>query len=149
MNIDKRIAHFFEQVNFGERYVEICEKHSDTDKSLDTYELEVIKRFYEKKGLKIKFHKRERFFKNISNIGEFKVQLNINPYKGCIQFVFDFMLGDEDLDLGLGMWESITEELLNRRYTRKPNFCSVSELEEILEETFKLYENLREAILKN
>lgn len=71
------------------------------------------------------------------------------PRRGYIQFVFHLKSGVKKFRLGWGMWESITEELLNEEYARKPTFCSVDELKTVLQEAFSIYDDFKNVLLRS
>ena len=73
------------------------------------------------------------------------VQFNIIPKRGFVQFVLDVKQGNERLNLGFGMWESIARELDNIE-AKKPLFGSVEELQEILDEAFSIYEDFKKEL---
>ncbi|AYB29172.1 hypothetical protein [Chryseolinea soli] len=111
------------------------------------YDRDRIQAFYDGKGLKVSFVEGERFFKVLDTVGKFKIQFNTIPENGFLQFVLDVKNGKERYNLGWGMWESITRELLNIE-SRKPKFGSYEELNEILKEAFSIYEDFKHGLLK-
>ncbi len=142
MDIDQRLIPALQKVQFASRYFKLCKRYSDFDNSLDDYDKSIIKAFFEKKGIKVSFVRSERFYKIIDKVNNLSVQLNIVPKRGFLQFVLDIKKGKERLNLGCGMWESITRELENIK-SKKPLFGSNEELKDILEEMFSIYSDFK------
>jgi len=147
MDIHSSLVPILQQINFASRYKSLCERYSDFNGRLKEYDRDKIQDFYEGKGLKVSFVKGERFFKVLETVGEFKVQFNTIPENGFLQFVLDVKKGNERYNLGWGMWESITRELLNTE-SGKPKFINYEELNEILKEAFSIYEDFKRELLK-
>lgn len=146
MNIHESLVPILQGINFANRYKVICEKHSDFDNSMSDYDREFIRDYVLSKGIKVTYVKSESFFKIIEKIGAVKVQFNIIPKRGFLQFIWDVTKGGERLNLGWGMWESITRELENIE-VKKPLFTSIEELEEILSEAFLIYDDFKKGLL--
>ncbi|APU11804.1 hypothetical protein A5M85_16405 [Cellulophaga lytica] len=142
MNINIKLVPILQKIQFASRYFELCRKHSDFEGAIDDYDKTVIKRTLENKGLKISYVKSEKFYKSIEKIGDLSIQFNIIPKRGFVQFVLDVKQGNERLNLGFGMWESITREL-DSIEVKKPLFGSIEELQEILDEAFNIYEDFK------
>lgn len=141
MEIHESLMPILTRINFAHRYSEMCKKHSDFENSLNEYDNEIIKDFLQSKGMKVAFAKRENFYKIKESIGTLSVQFNIIPKRGFLQFVWDVKRGNERLDLGWGMWESIARELSTE--AKKPLFVSIEELKEILSEALSIYEDFK------
>lgn len=148
MDIHESLVPILQEINFASRYKEICEKHSDFDNSMNDHNRYFIKDYLESKKIKVAYVKSESFFKIVENIGGLEVQFNIIPKRGFLQFVWDVKKGGERLNLGWGMWESITRELENIE-VKKPLFTSIEELEEILSEAFSIYDDFKKSLLEN
>jgi hypothetical protein len=148
MNIDKQLKSKLEKVDFVIRYMNICNKYSNYDKSMDSVNIEEVKEIFESLLLPFKFYKSERFFKLNEKVDSYYLQFNIVVKSGYVQFIWHIKQNEEPLKLGWGMWESIIEEMTSLEYTRKPLFCSYLDLEAILKEVFSIYEDFKEELLK-
>ncbi len=146
MDIHESLVPILQEINFANRYKAICEKHSDFENSMNDYNRDFIKDYVTSKGIKVAYIKSESFFKVIENVGGLKVQFNIIPKRGFLQFVWDVTKGGDRLNLGWGMWESITREL-ERIEVKKPLFTSIEELEEILQEALSIYDDFKKGLL--
>jgi len=148
MDIHPDILPVLQQINFASRYKSLCDRYSNFNGRLKQYDRDLIQEFYNKKGLKASFNKKERFFKVIEPIGDYKVQFNTIPENGFLQFVWDIKKGSERYNLAWGVWESITKELLNLE-SGKPMFTSIEELEVILSEAFLIYDDFKKGLLES
>lgn len=142
MNIDARLVPVLNQINFGQRYKEICQSFSDFDNRLIQGYNQNLEEYFEEKRIKAAFVKSEKFYKIVDKANHYKTQLNIIPHCGFIQFVLDVKRGNERFKLGFGVWESITRELCGVE-AKKPIFSSIKELKEILEEVFGIYQDFK------
>lgn len=145
MNLNNKLIPILEKINFGCRYKELCDEYCDFKNRLSKYDLDIIENFYKENELNVKFNKSERFFKAISIKNEIKIQFNIIPKRGFIQFVLYVEQKGETLSLAYGMWEAITRELISEEST-KPIFTSEKDLLEILKISFDLYKEFEEEV---
>jgi len=143
MDVHPILVPVLKDIHFSSRYISLCEEYSDFKERLKDYDRNQIRVFYEQKGLKVSFVKRERFFKIVETVGDYKVQFNIIPENGFLQFVLDVLKGKERYNLGWGMWESITKELTGSDVAKKPIFRNEKELTQILDEAFSIYEDFK------
>lgn len=148
MNIDKLLKGKLEKIYFVNRYMNMCDLYSNYDKSMNSVDVEKVKKIFEKLLLPFKFNKGERFFKLNEKLDRYNLQFNILVKSGYVQFVWHVKENEESLVLGWGMWESIIEEINYLEYTRKPLFCTYEDLEAILKEAFSIYEDFKAELLK-
>lgn len=142
MNIDKKLIPVLHEVNFANRYKLMCDKHSNFDNRLISYDKSIIKDVFENKGIKTDYIKSENFFKIVEDVGNYKIHFHIIPHSGFIQFLFSLRYEEEKISFSLGVWESITRELLGIK-VKKPLFGTIEELKEILDEAFNIYEDFK------
>ncbi len=133
MDISVELVPLLEQINFANKYKKLCEDHLEIKKSMDTYRIDEIEKFYKDKGLNPIYIKKDNYF----------------PRRGYLQFVFHLRSDTKKFRMGFGMWESITEELLNEEYARKPTFCTLEELIEVLSESYSVYSDFKAALSKS
>lgn len=143
MEIDSKLIEPLQKIDFSNRYKRLCRNCSDFDSRLTKFDKNIIVQFAEEKGFKTKYDKTENFNRIDLKINNLSLQFNIIPHNGFIQFVLDIKEGEQSLNLGFGMWESITDNLdmidgFKDEYTRKPIFNTQIELRFILTEIFDI-----------
>lgn len=146
MDVHPILVPVLKDIRFASRYTSLCEKYCDFKERLKDYDRDQIRVFYEQKGLKVSFVKRERFFKVVEIVGDYKVQFNTIPENGFLQFVLDVLKDKERYNLGWGMWESITKELTGSDAAKKPIFRDEKELTKILEEAISIYDDFKKGL---
>ena len=133
--IDGHLKKVLEKIDFVERYLSLCTKHSDRENNIN---------------VSFNFSKKECFFKIKEKIVAYNFQFNIIPYTGALQFVWDVKVNKIRLKLGWGMWENIVEEIEGIDFEIKPRpyYSNYQELQEILTEAFAIYEDFKTEVLK-
>ena len=130
--IDSHLKKVLEKIDFVERYLSLCTKHSDRENNIKDKSLKEIGEL-------------------LNNINvSFDFQFNIIPYTGALQFVWSVKQNEQMLKLSWGIWESILEEMLNKSFEIRPRpyYSNYEELEEILTEAFAIYEDFKTEVLK-
>ena len=150
MSIDIRLKKVLQKINFGKRYLEICNKYSDRENNIKDKSLKEIGELLNNINVSFSFSKKECFFKIKEKIVAYDFQFNIIPYTGALQFVWDIKVNKIRLKLGWGMWENIVEEIESIDFEIKPRpyYSNYEELEEILREAFAIYEDFKTEVLK-
>ena len=150
MSIDIRLKRILQKINFEKRYLEICNKYSDFENSIDSKSISDIDLLLNQMEVKFKYSKKECFFKIEDKSNLITIGFNIIPYTGALQFVWDIKVNKIRLKLGWGMWENIVEEIESIDFEIKPRpyYSNYEELEEILREAFAIYEDLKTEVLK-
>ena len=133
--IDSHLKKVLEKIDFVERYLSLCTKHSDRENNIN---------------VSFSFSKEECFFKIKEKIVTYDFQFNIIPYTGALQFVLSVKQNEQMLKLSWGVWESILEEMLNKSFEIRPRpyYSNYQDLEEILTEAFAIYEDFKTEVLK-
>ena len=150
MSIDIRLKKVLQKINFEKRYLEICNKYSDFQNSIDSKSISDIDLLLNQMEVKFKYSKKECFFKIEDKSNLITIGFNIIPYTGALQFVWDIKVNKIRLKLGWGMWENIVEEIESIDFEIKPRpyYSNYEELEEILREAFAIYEDFKTEVLK-
>jgi len=150
MSIDIRLKKVLQKINFEKRYLEICNKYSDFQNSIDNKSISDIDLLLNQMEVKFKYSKKEYFFKIEDKSNLITIGFNIIPYTGALQFVWSVKLNKQMLELSWGVWESILEEMLNKSFEIRPRpyYSNYQELEEILREAFAIYEDFKNEVLK-
>ena len=150
MSIDIRLKKVLQKINFEKRYLEICNKYSDFQNSINSKSISDIDLLLNQMEVKFKYSKKECFFKIKEKIVAYDFQFNIIPYTGALQFVWSVKLNKQMLELSWGIWESILEEMLNKSFEIRPRpyYSNYQELKEILTEAFAIYEDFKTEVLK-
>ena len=150
MSIDIRLKKVLQKINFGKKYLEISNKYSDFQNSIDSKSISDIDLLLNQMEVKFKYSKKECFFKIEDKSNLITIGFNIIPYTGALQFVWSAKLNKQMLELSWGVWESILEEMLNKSFEIRPRpyYSNYQELEEILTEAFAIYEDFKTEVLK-
>ena len=150
MSIDIRLKKVLQKINFGKRYLEICNKYSDFRNSINSKSISDIDLLLNQMEVKFKYSKKECFFKIEDKSNLITIGFNIIPYTGALQFVWSVKQNKQMLELSWGVWESILEEMLNKSFEIRPRpyYSNYQELEEILTEAFAIYEDFKTEVLK-
>ncbi len=148
--IDSHLKRVLEKIDFVERYLSLCTKHSDRENNIKDKSLKEIDELLNNMNLSFSFDKKECFFKIKEKIVTYDFQFNIIPYTGALQFVWSVKLNKQMLELSWGIWESILEEMLNKSFEIRPRpyYSNYQELKEILTEAFAIYEDFKTEVLK-
>ena len=148
--IDSHLKKVLEKIDFVERYLSLCTKHSDRENNIKDKSLKEIGELLNNINVSFSFSKKEFFFKIKEKIVAYDFQFNIIPYTGALQFVWSVKLNKQMLELSWGIWESILEEMLNKSFEIRPRpyYSNYQELEEILREAFAIYEDFKTEVLK-
>ena len=148
--IDCHLKKVLEKIDFVERYLSLCTKHSDRENNIKDKSLREIDELLNNINVSFSFDKKECFFKIKEKIVAYDFQFNIIPYTGALQFVWDIKVNKIRLKLGWGMWENIVEEIESIDFEIKPRpyYSNYEELEEILREAFAIYEDFKTEVLK-
>ena len=148
--IDCHLKKVLEKIDFVERYLSLCTKHSDRENNIKDKSLKEIGELLNNINVSFSFAKKECFFKIKEKIVAYDFQFNIIPYTGALQFVWSVKLNKQMLELSWGVWESILEEMLNKSFEIRPRpyYSNYQELEEILTEAFAIYEDFKTEVLK-
>ena len=148
--IDCHLKKVLEKIDFVERYLSLCTKHSDRENNIKDKSLKEIGELLNNINVSFSFSKKECFFKIKEKIVAYDFQFNIIPYTGALQFVWDIKVNKIRLKLGWGMWENIVEEIESIDFEIKPRpyYSNYEELEEILREAFAIYEDFKTEVLK-
>ena len=150
MSIDIRLKKVLQKINFGKRYLEICNKYFDFENSIDSKSISDIDLLLNQMEVKFKYSKKECFFKIEDKSNLITIGFNIIPYTGALQFVWSVKQNEQMLELSWGVWESILEEMLNKSFEIRPRpyYSNYQELKEILTEAFAIYEDFKTEVLK-
>jgi hypothetical protein len=143
MNIDIQLKEKLESIDFTNRYIKICNEHSDYNNSIDNVNIEKINELFRSFSYPFKYSQKQRFYKLIEKVEGYTLQFNVLIKSGYIQLVWHIKQNSEILKLGWGMWESIVEEIKNTEFTQKPFFSTYQDLEAILKEAFSIYEDFK------
>ena len=148
--IDSHLKKVLEKIDFVERYLSLCTKHSDRENNIKDKSLKEIGELLNNINVSFSFDKKECFFKIKEKIVTYDFQFNIIPYTGALQFVWSVKQNEQMLKLSWGVWESILEEMLNKSFEIRPRpyYSNYQELEEILTESFAIYEDFKTEVLK-
>ena len=136
MCIEIRLKKVLHKINFEKRYLEICNKYSDFQNSINSKSISDIDLLLNQKEVKFKYSKKECFFKIEDKSNLITIGFNIIPYTGALQFVWSAKLN--------------LEEMLNKSFEIRPRpyYSNYQELEEILTEAFAIYEDFKTEVLK-
>lgn len=150
MSIDIRLKKVLQKINFEKRYLEICNKYSDFQNSINSKSISDIDLLLNQMEVKFKYSKKECFFKIEDKSNLITIGFNIIPYTGALQFVWSVKQNKQMLELSWGVWESILEEMLNKSFEIRPRpyYSNYEELQEILTEVFAIYEDFKTEVLK-
>ena len=150
MSIDIRLKRILQKINFEKRYLEIRNKYSDFENSIDSKSISDIDLLLNQMEVKFKYSKKECFFKIEDKSNLITIGFNIIPYTGALQFVWSVKQNEQMLELSWGIWESILEEMLNKSFEIRPRpyYSNYQELKEILTEAFAIYEDFKTEVLK-
>ena len=150
MSIDIRLKRILQKINFEKRYLEIRNKYSDFENSIDSKSISDIDLLLNQMEVKFKYSKKECFFKIEDKSNLITIGFNIIPYTGALQFVWSVKQNEQMLELSWGVWESILEEILNKSFEIRPRpyYSNYQELKEILTEAFAIYEDFKTEVLK-
>ena len=148
--IDSHLKKVLEKIDFVERYLSLCTKHSDRENNIKDKSLKEIGELLNNINVSFSFSKEECFFKIKEKIITYDFQFNIIPYTGALQFVLSVKQNEQMLKLSWGVWESILEEMLNKNFEIRPRpyYSNYQDLEEILTEAFAIYEDFKTEVLK-
>ncbi len=148
--IDGHLKKILEKIDFVERYLSLCTKHSDRENNIKDKSLKEIGELLNNINVSFSFSKKECFFKIKEKIVAYNFQFNIIPYTGALQFVWDVKVNKIRLKLGWGMWENIVEEIedIDFEIEPRPYYSNYQELEEILTEAFAIYKDFKTEVLK-
>ena len=150
MELSKKELEIYEKINFEKRYLEICNKYSDFQNSINSKSISDIDLLLNQMEIKFKYSKKECFFKIEDKSNLITIGFNIIPYTGALQFVWSVKQNEQMLELSWGVWESILEEMLNKSFEIRPRpyYSNYQELKEILTEAFAIYEDFKTEVLK-
>ena len=148
--IDSHLKKVLEKIDFVERYLSLCTKHSDRENNIKDKSLKEIGELLNNINVSFSFSKEECFFKIKEKRVAYDFQFNIIPYTGALQFVLSVKQNEQMLKLSWGVWESILEEMLNKNFEIRPRpyYSNYQDLEEILTEAFAIYEDFKTEVLK-
>lgn len=143
MQLDEDIKVVLKDINFLNRYEDIVNKY-EAQKLQEKFKPkpEDIKNIICDLGYESSYDKNENFYKILVTSEEFKYQLNIVIVYSTVQFVWHFIRGERDINLGWGTWESIIELMRLERYTKRPFFYSNQDLMGIIKEGIRIFEDL-------
>ena len=149
MSIDIRLKRILQKINFEKRYLEIRNKYSDFENSIDSKSISDIDLLLNQMEVKFKYSKKECFFKIEDKSNLITIGFNIIPYTGALQFVWSVKQNEQMLELSWGVWESILEEMLNKSFEIRPRpyYSNYQELKEILTKAFAIYEDFKTEVL--
>ena len=88
MSIDIRLKKVLQKINFEKRYLEICNKYSDFQNSINSKSISDIDLLLNQMEIKFKYSKKECFFKIEDKSNLITIGFNIIPYTGALQMSF-------------------------------------------------------------
>jgi hypothetical protein len=133
------------KINFIVRYKQLSKKHQNED-SFENYEVEPVLEMIKKSGYNSKFKKNGTFFEIIQKKGQYIFQLNICLKYGLVELILGVEKGKERLAVG-GPFGHISTLLGEEDKIFKPSFVDYNELNEILKESFEIFEDIKKEAL--
>lgn len=143
MQLDIEIERVLQKIDFINRYKLICSNYElDIDERFKDYDNEEILKVMQKIGYIFKYNKKEDFFYNAENYGNYKIQINISFKRGIVELIWVVWKNDELLT---GSPLGVLARLLSKTNERikSPNFSDYINLEQLLSDVFVLYEDFK------
>lgn len=149
MELSDQLKQILIKINFKNRYSKLCDVYNNFDNRARNFELDKVEEIIKNNNYSFKFNSKESFFKVNEKIQPYNFTFNIIIKDGIVQFVWDIKKNDIRIHLGWGMWESIIEFMANEEFTRKPIFTNYNDLNVILSEGFKIYEDFKNELYQS
>lgn len=150
MKLSDDIKQVLKRIDFVNRYKNIVKKNSfHFNERFEKYSNGEVLSVISKLGYKAGYIKGENFFKIFEKVNAYEFQFNIILKGGIVQLVWDLTKDSVRQSLG-GPFGLIISLYNGEEFSQKPLFRNYEDLNEILKESFTLYEDFkREILIKN
>lgn len=148
-NLD--VVQIYNKINFIDRFKNLSLSHNNFKERLEGNKKEVYDEILTKYHYNIKYSKKENFYKIEENFGYIIFTIQLVLKGGVIEPMLYVKIGDKYIEPD-HRFDSICEKLdstFSRRDFPIPTYKDEKELEEILEEIFSIYEDLKREVLKS
>ena len=146
MELNQKIKSALINIEFSKRYSELVSEFSfNYDEVLEQYENNIILDILNDFGYTAKYDKREDFFYVKEKIDIYTFQFNMSFRYGRIEFIW--AVWEDDTLLTGSPW-SVLKRLLDGERVKPATFRNYEDLKNILEDSFKLYEDFKLQISK-
>lgn len=152
MELNPKIKTALIKINFVERYEQLSRKFdakkTPNDKRLIYIDGEEVMDIIQKLGYLPKFEAREKFYKiREEKVEEYTFGVHIILYGGMVDLVW-VVRENDTLILGIP-WGSYSRLLISLDYKiKKPVFGTYEDLDEIFKTGFEMYEDFKNALIK-
>ncbi|TGN26078.1 hypothetical protein [Empedobacter tilapiae] len=147
-NIDLTLI--YNEIDFVNRFKILSTNHNNFSERLNGNKKELYDKILSKYDYKIKYFKKENFYKIEENTDGVLFIIQLVLKDGIIEPMLYIKIGDKYLEPD-HRFDSICEKL-DSSFSRKdfpiPKYSSEIELKEILDEIFSIYEDFKKEILK-
>lgn len=145
MELENIYYNSLREIDFSTKFKSVVERHMITNHMIKTKSTEV-KRIFENLGYKITFKDNSYFL--IESLKEYKFQITFQIKLGSV-LCYVFVWQNENLlDLEYGHFTFLRNKLENIEEFIAPSFSNYLELEKILKELLKIYEDLKVEFVK-
>ncbi|MBC1492632.1 hypothetical protein [Listeria booriae] len=138
-------------MNFVEQYEKLSREYSaeriGSNNRLIYCDMDEVIEIIEALGYAVSFDKQEKFFKIVEDVRrDMNFGFNISLDSGMVDFVW-IVKRDGELRLG-SPWSIYSRLLVDTEYRiKKPVFSNYEDLEKILKEAFKMYEEFKSILI--
>ncbi|QAA34639.1 hypothetical protein [Clostridium manihotivorum] len=134
------------KIDFVKRAKELTQNYSfDRENSFECYDNDNVKSIFDELDYKVKYYKKEKFFKVAEKIKDKKIQFNICLKYGYVEMGW-YLFRDNKYYNG-SVWSMMKESLEDDGENLKdPCFHNYEELKEILKEAFLMYEDFKKEL---
>lgn len=140
----------FRNINFTERYQSICENHNDFENSMSGNYRKAYSDIIRKINSSAHYRSKDKMFQVNFSYNEHSLNLGLSVDNGLVEARLFYIKEDEWLIYN--RFDFISEELdsnFNREIYNNPKYSTLEELEDILRDIFRLYEDFKTAFIEH
>ncbi len=148
--LDDKIKEILVDIKFRERYAELSEKYRQVkfEKSMKTYDKDLVISMFKEIGYKANFFKSEKFFQIKEKEKNIEFIFNVSIERGLCELIWSMRKDGEIVNLST--WGGISRQLhIENEVIKDPIFTNYEELKEILEIAFNIYVDFKNEAIKN
>ena len=153
MELSKKEFEIFEKINLYERHSNISNQYR-FEETFENYSNDEVIKIVKELGYTAKYRKKENFFQIIETTNKLKFYFHFSLKYGMVEVII-FWEYENNKDLSGGGLLSVVCKLIEiakneekEGYIKKACFRNYEDLEEILTETFAIYEDFKTEVLK-
>lgn len=136
-------------IEFINRYKEICENFNDFENRMRSVDLDMINELHECFGYEYTYFSGEQFYKIVNKIGEFTFLLQLVLKDGLVEPSLNIKFNNTYYH-PYGRFDFIPKKMkidFDRKLYNLPKYTSKSDLMQILEHIFAIYEDIKERLV--